>query len=48
MYATTEGGAEHIQSLSLRYTGHPYPWYDGRDQRRPILTIAADKVHSMG
>ena len=46
--ATTEGGAEHIEALSLRYTGQPYPWYGGRDQRRLILTIAADKVHSMG
>lgn len=46
--ATTDGGAEHIEALSQRYTGEPYPWYGGRDQQRLILTIAADKIHSMG
>jgi PPOX class probable F420-dependent enzyme len=46
--STAEGGAEHIERLSQRYTGGPYPWYGGRDQVRVILTIRADKVHSMG
>src|SRR5579862_8929378 len=45
---TTEGGAEHIELLSQRYTGGPYSWYGGRDQVRVILTIVADKVHDMG
>jgi len=44
---TTEGGAEHIELLSQRYTGGPYPWYGGRDQVRVILTIASDHIHSM-
>jgi PPOX class probable F420-dependent enzyme len=44
---TTEGGAEHIEVLSQRYSGVPYPWYGGRDQVRVILTITADKIHSM-
>lgn len=44
---TTEGGAEHIEVLAQRYTGGPYPWYGGRDQVRVILTITADKIHSM-
>lgn len=44
---TTEGGAEHIESLSKRYTGGPYRWYGGRGQVRVILTITADKIHSM-
>jgi PPOX class probable F420-dependent enzyme len=44
---TTEGGAEHIERLSQRYTGGPYQWYGGRDQVRVILTIAVDKIHSM-
>jgi PPOX class probable F420-dependent enzyme len=44
---TTEGGAEHIEALSQRYTGGPYAWYGGRDQVRVILTIAADKIHVM-
>jgi PPOX class probable F420-dependent enzyme len=44
---TTEGGAEHIEALSLRYTGEPYPWYGGHDQVRVMLTIAAERIHSM-
>ena len=43
----TEGGAEHIELLAQRYTGGPYKWYGGRDQVRVILTITADKTHSM-
>ena len=45
---TTEGGAEHIETLAQRYLGGPYPWYGGRDQVRVILTITADKIHGMG
>jgi PPOX class probable F420-dependent enzyme len=46
--STTEGATEHIEALAQRYTGAPYPWYGGRDQVRVLLTIRADKVHSMG
>ena len=45
---TTEGGADHIDKLSLKYVGKPYAWYGGRDQVRTIITIAADKIHGMG
>lgn len=45
---TTDGGAEHIEALSQRYTGAPYSWYGGRDQVRIILTIAVDRIHAMG
>jgi PPOX class probable F420-dependent enzyme len=45
---TTEGGAEHIEKLSLRYLGRPYPWFGGRDQTRLILTIEANKIHATG
>jgi PPOX class probable F420-dependent enzyme len=45
---TTDGGAEHIEALSRRYTGRPYAWYGGRDQVRVILTIAADRIHHVG
>ena len=45
---TTEGGAEQIEALAQRYLGGPYPWYGGRDQVRLILTISADKIHTMG
>ena len=46
--ATTNGGAEHIESLAQRYLGSSYPWYGGRQQERLILTIAADSIHAMG
>ncbi len=42
--ATTAGGAEHIEALSQRYLGGPYPWFGGRDQVRLILTISADRI----
>jgi PPOX class probable F420-dependent enzyme len=45
---TTDGGADHIEALAQRYLGGPYPWYGGRDQTRLILTIAAEKIRSMG
>lgn len=45
---TAEGGAEQIEALAQRYLGGPYPWYGGRDQVRLIVTIRADKIHSMG
>jgi hypothetical protein len=41
---TTEGGAEHIDKLSQKYTGRPYPWYGGHDQVRVILTIEAEHI----
>ena len=44
---TTEGGAEHIETLSRKYIGGPYAWYGGRDQVRVILSITADKIHDM-
>ncbi|MFS0733771.1 PPOX class F420-dependent oxidoreductase [Microbacterium sp. 1P10UB] len=45
---TEEGGAEHIDELSHKYTGRPYPWYGGRDQVRVILTIEAEKISGTG
>jgi PPOX class probable F420-dependent enzyme len=44
---TTEGAVQHIDALAHRYTGQPYAWYGGRDQVRVVLTIEADKVHSL-
>jgi len=46
--ATTQGGTEHIERLAQRYLGGPYPWYGGRDQVRLVLTITAEKIHTMG
>lgn len=45
---TTDGGAEHIEMLSQRYLGTPYPWFGGRDQVRVIITIEPEKISSMG
>jgi PPOX class probable F420-dependent enzyme len=44
----TDGAAEHIEALSHKYLGGPYPWYGGRDQQRVILVITIDKLHTMG
>jgi PPOX class probable F420-dependent enzyme len=45
---TTEGAADHIEVLSQRYLGTPYPRWGGGDQVRVMLTIRADKIHGMG
>jgi PPOX class probable F420-dependent enzyme len=45
---TTDGAADHIESLAQRYLGGAYPWYGGREQVRVILRIAARRVHRMG
>jgi PPOX class probable F420-dependent enzyme len=36
---TTEGARDHVEALSQRYFGGPYPWFSGRDQVRVIITI---------
>jgi PPOX class probable F420-dependent enzyme len=41
---TTDGAADHVEALSQRYNGVPYPWYGGRDQERVIMTIAAERI----
>jgi hypothetical protein len=43
---TPEGATEHIESLSRRYLGGPYPWFGG--QTRVILRIAPTAVHRQG
>ncbi len=43
--ATTEGGREGIDELSMKYLGRPYPQFDGGGARL-VLTIAADSVTS--
>ena len=45
---TTDGGAEHIEKLSQKYTGKPYAWYGGREQVRMIIVIEPEQVSSMG
>jgi PPOX class probable F420-dependent enzyme len=46
--ATTEGGAEHIDQLSQKYLGRPYPWFGGRDQQRIILKISPRRISGEG
>jgi PPOX class probable F420-dependent enzyme len=43
---TKDGAAEHIDELSQRYIGRPYPWFGGRDQVRLLVRIEPDKVTS--
>ena len=45
---TTEGAADHIEKLSQKYFGTPYPWYGGRDQVRVTIVIEPEKVSGMG
>jgi hypothetical protein len=45
---TTDGAAEHIDKVSMRYTGGPYAWYGGRDQVRVLLTIRPDRITRNG
>jgi PPOX class probable F420-dependent enzyme len=40
----TEGAVDHIEKLSQKYNGGPYPWYGGREQVRVMLIIEADRV----
>lgn len=44
---TTEGARDHIERLSHKYFGTPYPWPGGRDQVRVILVIAPEKISGM-
>ncbi len=44
---TTEGAADHIERLSQKYFGTPYPWFGGRDQVRVIIAIAPEKISGM-
>ncbi|MFI8180373.1 PPOX class F420-dependent oxidoreductase [Actinacidiphila glaucinigra] len=41
---TTEGAEDHIEKLSHKYTGGPYPWYGGRDQVRVLFVIEAESI----
>lgn len=44
---TTDGAVEHIETMSRKYLGTPYPWYGGRDQVRVKLVIAPEHVSAM-
>jgi PPOX class probable F420-dependent enzyme len=44
----TEGAADHIEKLSQKYFGTPYPWYGSRDQVRVVIAIEPEKISGMG
>jgi hypothetical protein len=46
--ATTDGGAQNIDEISVKYLGRPYPNFSGRAETRMILTIEADSIRGMG
>jgi PPOX class probable F420-dependent enzyme len=41
-----DGARQHIDELSQRYMGRPYPWFGGRDQVRLLVRIVPEKVTS--
>lgn len=43
---TEDGAREHIDELSQRYIGAPYPWFGGRDLVRLLVRISPEKVTS--
>ena len=43
---TEDGARQHIDELSHRYIGRPYPWFGGTDQIRLLLRIDPEKVTS--
>jgi PPOX class probable F420-dependent enzyme len=43
---TEDGAREHIDELSQRYLGRPYPWFGGTDQVRLLVRIDPEKVTS--
>jgi PPOX class probable F420-dependent enzyme len=44
--ATTDGAREHIDRLSHKYLGRPYPDFGGAGGRRVLLRIAPKRVSS--
>jgi hypothetical protein len=38
------GAVEHIERVSHKYTGGPYPNYSGRPQVRVLLTVRVDRI----
>ena len=46
--ATTEGARDHIDELSHKYIGRPYPDFGGGSQDRVLLTVRVDRVHTPG
>lgn len=43
---STDGAADHVDQLSQRYFGQPFPWPNGRDEIRLILAINAHNIYT--
>lgn len=43
---TTQGADEHIDALSHKYLGRPYPGFADGARQRVLLTITADRLHT--
>jgi PPOX class probable F420-dependent enzyme len=43
---TTDGAREHIDELSQKYIGRPYPGFGGGEQQRVLLTVEVDRLHT--
>jgi len=43
---TTDGAREHIDELSQKYIGRPYPGFGAGPQQRVLLTVKVDKLHT--
>ncbi|MFI0225869.1 PPOX class F420-dependent oxidoreductase [Streptomyces lydicus] len=41
---TTDGAVDHIEKLSQKYLGRPYPWFGGRDEERVLFVIAPERI----
>jgi hypothetical protein len=45
---TPHGAAAHLESLSRRYLGRPYPWSGGREQTRLLVRIVPMSMQRQG
>ena len=44
---STDGAREHLDGLSAKYLGRPYPGFGGgQEQQRIVLTIGVDSLHT--
>ncbi|MEV6714730.1 PPOX class F420-dependent oxidoreductase [Lentzea sp. NPDC051208] len=43
---TTDGARAHIDELSQKYLGRPYPGFGAGQEQRVLLTVEVDRVHT--
>ncbi|MCI4066232.1 PPOX class F420-dependent oxidoreductase [Micromonospora sp. R77] len=43
---TTDGAREHIDELSQKYLGRPYPGFGGGPEQRVLLRVRVDRLHT--